>query len=373
VAQSLADFIHAERLAIVREWETFARSLLPAAGGLTTLALEDHADEILTVIVRDMTSRQTPAEQAEKSKGKGAARALGEVGRLHARLRLESGFKLGQVVAEYRALRASVLRLWEKRDENDPAGLTRFNEAIDEALSVAVDGFMEMSDHYRDMSLGILSHDLRNPISSIVTGATLLVNAEENSDKTVKVAARMLNSAQRMNRMIGDLLDLTRTRFGERIPIVPAPMDLDPLCRQVIAELEGLRPVGDLRFTRDGNLHGEWDGDRIAQALSNLVRNAIQHGNSSDPIAIRAKDNGNEVRLEVHNSGPTIPPSALTTIFEPLVRHAADERKRPGLGLGLYITSQIVLAHGGTLEVTSTEAGGTTFSVHLPRRSRRKP
>jgi signal transduction histidine kinase len=362
---SLADFIDKERITIVAEWETFARSLSPDAGAMSPTVLRDHADEILTAIVADMRSRQTAAEQAEKSKGRGEAQHMGEMGRLHATLRIEFGFKLGQMVAEYRALRASVLRLWEKKG-TDPGGVTRFNEAIDEALTEAVDRFTETTEHYRDQSLGILGHDLRNPLSAIMTGATLLISSPELGDRSVSIAARMLNSANRMNRMIADLLDLTRTRFGESIPVVPAPIDLDPLCRQVIAEIEGLRTGGGIRFTPSGDLRGEWDSDRIAQVLSNLLRNAIQHGGKSDPICLAAEDRGDEILLEVHNGGPSIPARVLATIFEPMVHHARD-KTNPGLGLGLYIASQIVLAHGGTLDVTSSDADGTTFAIKLPR------
>jgi signal transduction histidine kinase len=362
----LAEFIDAERVAIVREWEVFARSLMPAAGGLTSLALRDHADEILSAIVGDMKSRQTAAEQAEKSKGRGEAQHLEQVGKLHAALRIEVGFKLGQMVAEYRALRASVLRLWENKG-TDSGGVTRFNESIDEALTEAVNSFMLSSEHYRDQSLGILGHDLRNPLSAIVMGATILINSEELSDKSVRVAARMLNSANRMDRMISDLLDLTRTRFGDLIPVVRAPIDLKPLCSQVVAEFEGLCPSGGLTFAAEGDLRGEWDGDRIAQALSNLVRNAIEYGGKTEPISVLAKDNGAEVVLEVHNGGPSIPQSAHATIFEPMVRHVRKDHKTTGLGLGLYITSQVVLAHGGKLDLTSSDAEGTTFSAHLPR------
>jgi signal transduction histidine kinase len=363
---SLADFIEKERITIVAEWETFARSLLPDAGGMSPTVLRDHADEILTAIVADMRSRQTAAEQAEKSKGRGEAQHMGEMGRLHATLRIEFGFKLSQMVAEYRALRASVLRLWEKKG-TDPGGVTRFNEAIDEALTEAVARFTVTAEHYRDQSLGILGHDLRNPLSAIVTGATLLISSPELSDRSVSVAARMLNSANRINRMIADLLDLTRTRFGESIPVLPAPIDLDPLCRQVVAELEGLRTGGGgIRFIPKGDLRGEWDSDRIAQVLSNLLRNAIQHGGKTEPISLAAEDRGDEILLEVHNGGPSIPASVLTTIFEPMVRHATD-KTNTGLGLGLYIASQVVLAHGGTLDVTSTNADGTTFVIKLPR------
>lgn len=364
----LAEFIEAERLQIVAEWEEFARSVAPASVGMTGAALRDHVNEILTAVIRDMKTRQTEAEQAKKSKGKGVAQRLGEIGKLHAALRIESGFKLAEMVAEYRALRASVLRLWEKNGP-DPEGVTRFNEAIDEALTEAVKSFTETTEHYRDQSIGILGHDLRNPLSAIVTGSTMLVASEELSDRSVKIAARMLNSANRMNRMIGDLLDLTRTRFGDSIPVVRAAIDLDPLCRQVIAELEGHRAAGVLPFKPTGDLRGEWDGDRIAQVLSNLLRNAIQHGDESEPVELLADGTGDDVMLSVHNGGSVISRSALATIFEPMVRRVADPVANKGLGLGLYIALQVVTAHGGTLDATSSAAAGTTFTVRLPRRA----
>lgn len=337
---------------------------------MSQLALRDHADEILTAIVYDMNSRQSSAEQAEKSKGRGDAQHLGKIGRLHASLRIEFGFKLGQMVAEYRALRASVLRLWEKKGA-DPGGVTRFNEAIDEALTEAVESFVHTTEHYRDQSLGILGHDLRNPLSGIVMGSTLLIGSEELSDKSVRIAARMLNSANRMSRMIADLLDLTRTRFGNLIPVVCVPVDLEPLCRQVVAELEGLSPVGGIVFTGEGDLRGEWDGDRVAQVLSNLLRNAVQHGGASAPILLNASGGTAEVVLEVRNQGARIPEHVLPTLFEPMVRHAKGDQNNRGLGLGLYIAFQIVLAHGGSIHVTSSDADGTSFKVRLPRRSPR--
>jgi signal transduction histidine kinase len=136
----------------------------------------------------------------------------------------------------------------------------------------------------------------------------------------------------------------------------------------VVAELEGVAHVGKLRFMAEGDLHGEWDHDRLAQVFSNLVRNAIQHGAPNDPILLVARDDGDAVCVTVHNGGTPIAERALSTIFEPMVRHVADEKTNAGLGLGLYIASQIVLAHGGTLEATSTEERGTTFSARLPRR-----
>ncbi len=365
-ADALAKFIEVERETILAEWETFTRTLLPAAGGMSVGALRDHSDEILTAIVADMRSSQSRAEQAEKSKGRGDAQKMSAMGEVHVRLRIGDGFKLGQIVAEYRALRASVLRLWEKQGP-DLHGVTRFNEAIDEALAVAVHRFTETADQFRDESLGILGHDLRNPLASIVTGSSLLIATTTLDDRTVSIAARMLSSAKRMDRMIDDLLDLTRTRFGQMLPITPVAIDLEPLCRQVLAELDGLRTTGELRFVGKGDLRGEWDSDRIAQVLSNLLRNAIEHGDAGTPIELLAVDEGDDVRIEVHNSGAVIPERARAAMFEPSMRKRSGE-KSTGLGLGLYIASQVVSSHGGKLAVTSTAAGGTTFRLLLPRR-----
>jgi signal transduction histidine kinase len=364
---ALADFIHAQRRIIVEEWRVFAQTLLPAAGSMTGSALRDHADEILTAIVGDMKSQQSAEEQAEKSKGRGQAQRLESIGGVHAALRIEDGFKLGQLVAEYRALRASVLRLWA-RNGSDALGVTRFNEAIDEALIEAVNLFTKTSEHYRDQTLGILGHDLRNPLSAMLTASTMLLDAERLEPRTVKIAARVLHSAaNRMNRMVADLLDLTRTRSGDTIPVTPTAIDLEPLCRQIVAELSALHPVGGLRLTARGDLRGWWDGDRISQVISNLLRNAIQHGAPSEPIDLIAEAHDSEVQLSVHNCGRAIPPNIQSRIFEPMVRHVGNEGLDAGVGLGLYIASQVVLAHRGRLTVTSSEGDGTTFTAHLPR------
>ncbi len=361
----LAAFIDGHRNEIVNEWIKFAATLLPAAVGMDAAALRDHADQILTAIVEDMRSHQTVIEQSEKSKGHGPAQELSEIGEVHAALRIENGFKLGQMVAEYRALRASVLRWWEK-DGSDPEGITRFNEAIDEALTKAVESFMTTSEQYRDQSLGILGHDLRNPLASIIVGAESLLVTEPTHSAAARVARRMLTTAHGMNRMIGDLLDLTRTRFGDTIPVVRTPLDLGPICRQVISELEGTCGDGQLTFTAMGDLRGDWDGDRIAQVLANLVRNAIQHGDPNEKISIVGEEKGKDVVVRVHNRGAPIPRTAMASIFEPMVRNV-DAQTKTGFGLGLYIAEQIVLAHGGTLVATSTEEAGTTFTARLPR------
>ena len=367
----LADFIRDNHEAILKEWETFARMLKPAAEGMSKTGLRDHADEILTAIVSDMESLESAVEKSAKSKGHAHHKATeehpGALGQLHAMLRIESGFTLTQVVAEYRALRASILRLWAK-PHPDAEGVLRFNEAIDAALAEAVDRFTAKTNEYRDQLIAIVSHDLRNPLSGILMGSAVLTRTEGLDDRSARLATRIQNSAKRMVRIVDDLLDLTRTRLGSEIHIVRRPMDAGSICEMVIAELEGSHPHAVIRYTSKGDLRGEWDSDRLAQVLSNLVGNALQHGDADQPISVLAQGHGEEVALAIHNAGLPIPAGALRSIFEPNVRNVQDPTKAPtGLGLGLYIAKELVTAHGGSLTVASTHADGTTFTVRLPR------
>jgi signal transduction histidine kinase len=366
---SLADFLETHHAEVLSEWEAFARTLFPPGEERTATTVRDHGEEILDAIVADMRSQQTSGEQAEKSMGRGGHGRLGAAGKAHAVLRLEGGFGLGQVVAEYRALRASVLRNWTASSgARDLEGLIRFNEAIDEALTEATDRFLEMLERHRDEFLGILGHDLRNPLNAIVMSASTLHDLGAAAGAPARVAERILRSATRMGRLIADLLDLTRTRLGLGIPIVPALTDLGAVCHQVVAELEAGHPGHPVRFQAEGDLDGEWDSARLAQVVSNLVGNALEHGAKESPVDLVARQDDGGVELEIHNEGPPIPEEELHTIFEPMRSHGRDETASSHLGLGLYIAEQVVAAHGGTIAVTSTPVSGTTFTIHLPRR-----
>jgi signal transduction histidine kinase len=359
-------FIQQHHDEIIGEFSSFARTLMPAGADMTETDLRDHAQEMLTAIAQDLNTEQSVKEQHHKSRGLGSANIMVASGRLHADGRIQHGFSPGQVLAEFRALRASVLRLYEVAGHTDIGSVTRFNEAIDEALTESMTRYAAKTDRYRDQFIGILSHDLRSPLGAITAGAALLAASAEDDQRQGRIAARILNSAQRMERMIGDLLDLTRTRLGGAIPLKRAPTDLQQLCEEVILEAEAGHPDAAVHFTSSGNVTGEWDADRVAQVLSNLVGNAIQHG-STGPVTLETRDAGESVRLSVHNTGNPIPPEAQASLFEPLARGTSSGTQ--SIGLGLFIARAIVVAHGGEIRVTSAENSGTTFEVVLPRRS----
>ena len=360
----LSEFIERHHEDIIVTFSGFARTLMPPGAEMTEIERRDHAKEMLTAIVQDLNTEQSVEEQSEKSKGVGSANVMAVSGRLHAEGRIRHGFSPAQMLAEFRALRASVLRLYERFGHRDIAGVTRFNEAIDEALTESMTRYAAKTDLYRDQFIGILSHDLRSPLGAITAGAALLAASANDDKRQARVAGRILNSAQRMARMIGDLLDLTRSRLGGAIPLKPVPTDLQRLCEEVLLEVQAGQPDAVVHFTSRGNVTGVWDTDRLAQVVSNLLGNAIQHGGGG-PVTLETQDTGESVTLSVHNGGDPIPLAAQASIFEPLARGGSDTTQN--IGLGLFIARAIVTAHGGEIRVSSARDSGTTFEVALPR------
>jgi signal transduction histidine kinase len=218
--------------------------------------------------------------------------------------------------------------------------------------------------------LGILSHDLRGPLHAIVLSARVLMIKGRIDAGSHEVASGISTSANAMARMINDLLDFTGGGLGLAMPLSLAAMDLASVCEEVLQEIRAAHPTAEVRFGADGDLTGEWDADRLRQVVSNLLANAVHHGGGAGPVDLSAGAEGSHVRLVVRNGGPPIPPDALATIFDPLVRVTPEvqKRRRPGsIGLGLYIAREVALAHGGDIDVTSSAENGTSFTVRLPR------
>jgi signal transduction histidine kinase len=375
----LAEFILSNVEPILAEWEIFARSI-GAGEHLDQLALRDHAGQILQATARDMKSPQTAAQQVNKSKGLEHPQeddALEGASKLHAVDRLGLGFDLLQVMSEYRALRASVLRLWHDSapgaDERDVNDLTRFNESIDQSIAKAVASYTGRVDQARDMFLAILSHDLRNPLNSIGMTANLVPLVCKDPAEAMACSHQITRNVSVMERMIADLLDYTRTRLGAGMPVKPASLDLGSLAGEVFEEFRTANPKRDIRYRTHGDLNGLWDSDRIRQAISNLLGNAIQHGSADCPVTLSLCGETSNVSIAVHSGGDPIPPGELPRIFDPLIRGSSAEHpttNRPGsIGMGLYIAREVAKSHGGRIDVTSTAKEGTLFTIRLPRKA----
>ena len=371
----LSQFIVSNTEQILAEFEAFARALA-APGSMDIKALRDHAAEMLAVIADDLETPQTGREQTEKAMGRSdsSEETPDTPAQEHGLGRASSGFTVSEMVSEYRALRASVIRLWSESAGEwkapDLKDLVRFNEAIDQALAESTERFTDELDRTRDTFLGILGHDLRSPLGAVLTSAQFLVEEAELTPTARKLAVTMLHSGRRMEELVSDLLDLTRSRLSVAMPIVRQSLDLADVLESAVEEMKAARPGSALTLSKNGDLKGQWDEARLRQVLSNLLSNAINHGGAQGPIAVAGHGENDYVVISVHNDGPPIPADKIADIFEPLNRHATASSDPQHMGLGLYITHQIVTAHGGTITVASSSDHGTTFTVRLPNRSR---
>jgi len=370
----LADFIPRNMEAILAEWEVFATTLLPAAENMTSLTLRDHAQHILETVAADLSTTQTMQEQADKSKGwapklAGAPETAAET---HAVLRAQSGFNINQQAAEYRALRASVLRLWMdacRPGNPDLDDIIRFNEAIDQAIAESIGFFSAQVEQSRNLLLGMLGHDMRSPLNTILTTSEYLT-ALNAGEQVSAAASRLIRSGASMKALLDDLVDFNRTKLGLGINITPADADLAALFADELEQLRGAHPDRRLELEVVGDTRGRWDGPRLQQLLRNLVTNAIKYGTADAPVRVVLTGEDTEIRFEVRNRGLAIEQSALDQLFDPLKRGPAQEDGRNadgGLGLGLYIVREVAQAHGGHVGARS-DGGETVFAVQLPRR-----
>jgi signal transduction histidine kinase len=377
----LADFIDGHVEAIVSEWQAFAATRLPASGNMDSLELRDHAPDILRAIAADLRTPQTDAEQFAKGQGRVAclAKVPETAAQVHGVMRARSGFNITQMVSEYRALRASVLRLWvDVRGATDLESvvddLIRFNEAIDQAIAESVALFSEEVDRGRNLFLGVLGHELRSPLNAIQMTASYL--AQVRADVVIsKAAKRLVGSGARMKALLDDLLEYSRTTLALGIPIKPQNADLAAVCAEVLDEIKAADPGCSVELQMRGDLHGVWDPRRLQQVLSNLVMNALTYRTPQTPVRVEVAGSTDYVALDVKNRGAPLSPAALVSMFEPLKRGAASDQSTGGethLGLGLFVAREIVRAHGGEIQVRSLD-GETIFAVRIPREPAKRP
>ena len=374
----LCDFILTNMASILEKWEQFASTINPPALIMDSQALRDHAELMLTAIAFDLGAHQSSFEQEQKSHGFSPFNLILTAAQFHAQDRLTAGFTIGQLLSEYRALRASVLNLWDQSIGDglitDARDVTRFNEAIDQAIAESVERFCELLRKSENIFLAILGHDLRNPLSTCIASTSMILSYENLDNRIKSNASRTYNSLQRMNELITDLMEYTGSHLGKKLSTIKEPANMADICNDIIDEHQIAHPTRQIMKEINGSFDGQWDKQRIGQVISNLLGNAIDYGDKATPIKVNLDSSMEGITIKINNQCKPIPESTIIHIFEPLTRHQESGNgngngngpQKSNLGLGLYITNEIINAHDGSIRVTSNEKDGTTFEVKVP-------
>lgn len=368
----LADYIDENAESIVDAAEAFATRQMPNGVHLDRETLRDHLPQILAAVTADLRHAQsTEQELARAEGGRDTPPGTPSAAQLHGRLRAKAGFNIDQLVAEYRALRASVLRIWATRQ---PVGdqsfedMIRFNQAIDQAIAESVAHFSAEAESWRQVFLGVLGHDLRGPLSAIMLTSEVMSRMARDTPLSAQ-AERLIASGKRMSTLLDDLLDHSRTSLGMGIRITRGDADLRDELAQEVDLLRATWPELRIEWHAPEQVAGSFDASRVREALANLVNNAVKYGAERGAIQVALRNDGDNILLSVHNLGTAIPQETLNTMFDPLRRGPAraHEGEDASLGLGLFVVQQVAKAHGGNVTADSA-AQGTTFTMRLARR-----
>lgn len=363
----LAEFIDQQRPQIVAESVKYAAEI-PVLSGEALATLRDHLPRVLEAIARDLEQPQTRAQSISKSKGLGPEAASETAAETHGVLRARSGLTVEQLVAEYRVLRSSVLRLWAEAQGRGPHSLDdtlRFNEAVDQAVAESVAFFAEEHQRWRSIFLGVLGHDLRGPLNAMLLTAEVLSRTSQQ-DEPSGSAKILLRNGRHMQTLLDSLLEYSRSELGVGMAVNRRSVDLAQLCRDEVEMLRTALPGSRIDLAVQGDASGQFDGARVREALANLVFNAAQHGSPGQPAAVLLTGHAKEVELRVENDSEAIPDEVLQNLFEPLRRHATTQDAGRNLGLGLFIVREIARAHGGDVTVAMAD-GRVSFRMVLPK------
>jgi signal transduction histidine kinase len=365
----LADCIEQNTDVIVDAAEVFVSTQLPARVHLDSETLRDHLPQILAVIVADLRETQSDREELERAEGhRDTPSGPLSPAQLHGGLRAKTGFSINHLVAEYRALRASVLRLWAALQPPGPESfedMMRFNQAIDQAIAESVAHHADEEEAWRQIFLGVLGHDLRGPLSAILLTSDLISKMTTDTPLS-KQAKRLIKSGERMSALLDDLLDYSRTSLGIGIRITRSDSDLAAELGDEVEMLRTAWPQMSIEFHAPGPVRGNFDASRLREAVANLVNNAAKYGIADGKVSVALEHDSSHVVLSVRNKGGAIPKATLATMFEPLHRgnKRANAEDGASLGLGLFVVREIAKAHGGDVTAEST-GDSTTFAMHL--------
>jgi len=352
---SLPNFLHESLDDILSEWE---RECGAAVAEQTARRL--HFGRVLRAVGEEMKRIRAadPTAAVAQRREQGSSQAPHS----HA----------GQLVGDYASLRASVVRQWRKKhpspSPDDLDDLVHFNEAMDRSLAELTATFSPAeSQRPHALFLGVLNHELRTSVASILMSAQVLTHRSAPGSPEAKAAQRILRSCEQLRHTLDALSDFTKVRLGAQLELDRVVDDMGVLCRQALDAYARIDPERKVRLTSDGNLSGHWDQARIREAIQGLITNAARFASRGSPVTIAVDGHAaDEVTVTVHGDGTPIDVETLRTIFDPVARVESENATYAGLGLGLFIVRKVVDAHGGHVKVDAG-AAGTTFTVVLPR------
>ncbi|MDB5796484.1 MAG: sensor histidine kinase [Paucimonas sp.] len=360
---------------IIGEWEVFARTQAPAADAMSKLALRDHSKHILIAIANDLEREQSESQREAKSRGDFPPEPVRETAAAtHGALRHASGFTLVQLNAEFRALRASVMRLWMREPPSSQgaglaASMLRFNEAIDQAVAESISSYEARMTQARDMYLAILGHDLRSPLSAITAVGEILTRTGTADDPAAGVVRILQSSVAVMGAMIDDLIEYSRSKLGGELPLVRKQADVAEIFSSSAEEVKIAHPDVTISVLESpGDCMMAVDPVRLRQAISNVLNNAVQHGDRSREIKLSMMRQADSVEFHIRNYGAPIPEERISTMFDPFysISDGRSDEKRTHLGLGLYIARSVAQAHGGDLRAAPAIEEGALFVMTIP-------
>ena len=391
MSMRLSAFIEQHKESIAQNWENFARTISPPAMTMDSKGLRDHIGLILDTIIVDLETSQTPQEQSEKSWGGAPEANAPSHAQAHAADRLASGYTVLQLISEFRAMRASVLRLWAADSPevmwSDAGDVTRFNEAVDQALAESVmryaslvestiqvqkiaESELRQSNRHKDDFLAMLAHELRNPLAPISTAAQLLGMSPGNEVMVRKVSAIIKRQMAHLTHIVDDLLDVSRITRG-LVELHTEPLDVKLVISSAVEQAQALIEARHHQLVlKLGATPAFVEGDktRLVQVLSNLLNNAAKYTPDNGEIVLSLDVREDRVHLCVSDNGSGIAPDLMSHIFELFTQ--ADrtlDRAQGGLGLGLSLVKNIIALHGGEVEAKSEGLGkGSVFTIKLP-------
>lgn len=292
---------------------------------------------------------------------------LRAVAQAHALEHHRAGHLLTRAIAEYDAVRGTLLEIALEGERSELAtAVLAVATALDRVISEAVARYEAEHDHVRERFIGMLVHDLRDPLTAVTMSANLLSDMTLG-DRQAQLVGRITRGARRIERMVDEVVDFARGMDGAQLTLTPATFDMAEVCSEAILEARGLPAPREIQLDVVGNVQGTWDRERARQALANLLANATQSSQGVIRVKISEAPDRRFVVVAVTNRGPAIAPEMLARFFEPFARAVSDQSRVRGLGLGLYLVEQIARAHGGGVRAESTAADGTTIFVDWPR------